>query len=231
MRIMNSPVLRLSGFPVALAGLLLVVAGPTAHASLLLQYNPTGFLLSANPLPPSWVDPSVNAGNLAQVGLESFWSNVDVWTVGRISSSTTIPLGEYLSFTVAPTGGESIAYQGLQYDKSSYLDAGPLTASLRSSLDLFSSDLDTLAVSPSGFQSLFFDLSDLPAASTAVEFRLYFYGAPINRLDWSDLVGTGGGGNGLRLTGEVVPEPAGCAWAVALGSLGWVAWRRLGARA
>jgi hypothetical protein len=184
----------------------LLTFGESARGDLILQYNPTGSQASGTPLSPSFVDPAVTATSLSQVGLGS-WVNTDALPVGQISSSSTVTLGEYLTFAVSAAGGQDIMFQNLQYDKQSYNGSGATLASLRSSLDGFATDIDTLHVNPSGAQSLIFNLSSLPLSSGAVTFRIYFYDAPINRSDWDDLLSTASGGNGLQLTGEIVPSP------------------------
>jgi hypothetical protein len=168
---------------------------------MLAQYNPTGSQSTATPLPPSNTASNVTASGLGEVGLES-WLNTDIFPVGRITTSPNIDLSQYLTFTVSSDAGKSVTFQSLLYDKQSYTGAGPTHASIRSSLDAFAADVETLMVNPAGFESLVFDLSKLPPASGPVTFRIYFYGAP-SFTDWADLVSTGRGGNGLRLNGAV----------------------------
>jgi hypothetical protein len=186
-------------------GLALLSAG-VANAALLAQYDPTGPQLSGTAIAPAVTAAGVTASTLSQTGLENFWSNASVWPVGRVSSSPTIVLGEYLSFTV--NAGANFDFTSLQYDKRSYFGTGAQQASVRSSLDGFAADIDVLAVNPGGDQSLSFDLSSLALASGPVGFRIYFYDAVVDRSDWDDLVSTAASGNGLRLNGQLVPEPA-----------------------
>jgi hypothetical protein len=65
----------------------------------LVQYDPVGDQVSNVPLAPAVVAPGVLAGDLSQVGFEDFWIHADVLPVGRISSSPTIDLGQYLTFS------------------------------------------------------------------------------------------------------------------------------------
>lgn len=197
---------------------LTMLAGGAANAALVVQYNPTGGQRSGAAVAASTLGAgAVSATSLSQTGFENFWNNTNVLPVGRISSSTSIVLGEYLSFSVVL--GSTIDFTTLLYDKRSYLGGGPTAASIRSSLDAFAVDIDTLAVNPEGNQSLSFNLGSMAQTSGQVDFRLYFYAAPSNRSDWADLVSTAAGGNGLRLNGDqVVPEPA----TLALVGLGFV---------
>jgi hypothetical protein len=174
-------------------------------ANLLLQYNPTGPQSTATPIAPSFAAPNISASTLEQVGLEA-WMNTDVFPVGRITTSSNIDLTQYLAFTVGIDSGKTINFQSLLYDKQSYAGAGPTHASIRSSLDSFAVDIETLVVNPAGFESLNFDMSTLSAMSGPVSFRIYFYGAP-SFSDWADLVSTGLGGSGLRLNGIVNSGP------------------------
>lgn len=180
-----------------------LVAEPVLAMGL-VQYDPVGDQASNVPLAPSMVAPGVLAGDLSQTGFEDFWSNTDVLPVGRISSSPAINLGQYLTFSVSGR----LDLGELTYSLQSYLNAGATIASVRSSIDGFAADIDTLALSPaSGFQLLAFDLTGLPVVSGSTEFRLYFYGAPTDLTDWADLASTRRGQSGLTLSGVTVPEP------------------------
>jgi hypothetical protein len=189
---------------------LLTVAGSTiavgqaalSSGDLLVQYNPAGSHNSGAPVAPSLVAPNVTASSLQEVGLETTWNNTDTLPVGRIATSATPDLGQYLTFTVESAAGHPVTFTGLSYDKQSYLGAGPTHASVRSSLDSFSTDVVVVNVNPAGFESLNFDLSAVPVSSAPVTFRIYFYGAPAF-TDWADLVSSARAGNGLRVNGSV----------------------------
>jgi hypothetical protein len=173
-------------------------------AMTLVQYDPVGDQASNVPLAPAMVAPGVLAGDLSQVGFEDYWTNTDVLPVGRISNSSTIDLGQYLTFSVSGR----LDLDGLDYSLLSYLNAGATIASIRSSVDGFAADIDTLAPSSaSGIQLLAFDLTGLPVVSGSTEFRIYFYGAPVDLTDWADLASTARGASGLTLSGVAVPEP------------------------
>ena len=179
-----------------------IVQAAVSSGDLLVQYNPTGTHNSGAPVAPSLVAPNVTASSLQEVGLETTWNNTDTLPVGRIAMSASADLSQYLTFTVESAAGQPITFKGLSYDKQSYLGAGPTHASVRSSLDSFSTDIVVVNVNPAGFQSLNFDLSAVPVASAPVTFRIYFYGAPAF-TDWADLVSSARTGNGLRVNGTV----------------------------
>ena len=173
-------------------------------AGLLLQYDPLGAQTSGTAIAPAFVADGVSAGHRSQTGFEDFWINTDVLPVGRISSSPVIDLASYLSFSV----GGRLDLETLTYSKRSYLNAGPTRASIRSSLDSFASDVDNLLLTPdAGDQLLEFDLNALDVLAGSVEFRIYFYDAPTDLVDWADLVSTASSGSGLTLNGATVPSP------------------------
>ena len=192
-------IVRLAIITIALG----LASGPALGVPL-LNYDPLGPQAADTPLAPSFTAPGVSASDLSQAGFEDFWSNTDVLPVGRISDATTIPLGQYVSFTVSGR----LDLESLTYSKLSYLNAGPTAASVRSSLDGFAADIDTLALSSaSGIALLSFDLSSLVTLSSPTEFRIYFYGSPTDLTDWADLASSARGADGLTLYGTEVPEP------------------------
>jgi hypothetical protein len=172
-------------------------------AVLLVQYDPSGPQDSAIPVALTTAEPGVTASALTQVWPEE-WSNTNVWPVGRVASSATVPLGEYVEFTVSPQAGNAISFGDLFYDKASYNGLGATVASIRSSVDGYATDISVVGVNPAGPEALHFDLSGMRPVSGATTFRIYFYGAPADRSDWDDLVGSAAGGHGLRLLGTVI---------------------------
>ena len=165
--------------------------------TMVLQFNPTGPQVSTTPVAPSFVAPNFIATSLSQTGSNNNWTNTDVWPVGQISSSPVPVPGEYLSFQMTVPAGTDFAR--IKYSKVAYLGNGATSATIRSSLDGFTSDISTVPVNPNGFEELNFDLSSMPFVSGNIQFRIYFYGAPVNKADWDDLVSTNRGGNGLRV--------------------------------
>jgi hypothetical protein len=168
-------------------------------ATNLVQYNPNGFLVSTTPLSASSVAPGITAGTLSQVGFGTA-SNTDAWPVGNISTSPTITLGNYLTFTVTLPAGQIFMFQDLFYTKESYNGHGGTLASIRSSKDGFAADISQLSINPAGVQTIDFNLSSLGQVTGTITFRIYFYGASAS-TDWDDLIGSNRGGNGLLLTG------------------------------
>ena len=129
--------------------------------------------------------------------------NLDVLPFGLIETSIDPLLTQYLQFSVSAQNGEGIVFENVTYVKRSYFDRGPQTASIRSNLDNFSADIDTISVNPKGQSELSFNLSSLPQVSDPVEFRIYFYHAPAPGGDWADLVSTASGGTGLEVFGSL----------------------------
>ena len=174
---------------------------------LVLQYNPTGSLCGNTPIAPSNQGLGFTAGNLTTVGLLD-WCNTGTLPIGKITASPTVPAGEYLTFTVSVPGGTRFAK--LNYDKTSYLGTGPTKASIRSSLDAYSSDISMISVNPGGSQSLEFNLSGMGPVSGSITFRIYFYGATVDYTDWADLDGTDRGKKGIRLFAFSIASAVDC---------------------
>lgn len=96
-------------------------------------------------------------------------------------------------------------YTSLSYSKQSYLGEGPRNAAIRTSLDGFTADVDSIAgLDPGGIEQLQFDLTSLTPTASPLEFRVYFFNTPSTGLDWADLLSTGAGFTGLILKGDAV---------------------------
>ncbi len=134
------------------------VAGPL---STLVAYDPTGFQRSTAALSPASTYPGIIAGPVFQVAFGP-WENTDVLPVGHVSISPQINLEQHLAFTFAPDEGATFHLDSLTYDKRSYFGFGPRKASVRSSLNSFERDIDTVVVNSAGFESLSFCLRSLP---------------------------------------------------------------------
>jgi hypothetical protein len=192
-------VLGLSSVPSSFAG----VAAAATPPGTVVVYNPTGSQCNCTPVPPSVVAPGFSATNVSQVGMLGSWSNTDVWPVGQIGSSSSINLGQYVSLSVTPSAPTK--FETLTYSKQSYLGQGPQNAAVRTSLNGFATNVASVSgLNPAGLDQITFNMSNLPIASSQVEFRIYFFNAPSTGQDWADLVSTNRGGTGLTLTGEVI---------------------------
>ena len=183
-------------------------ASVAAHATLLLQYDPKGAQVSDTAVSPINLAANIGASDLSVNGLIKGYGNNGVLPVGLITTSPTIQLDEYVTFSMAVSPGYEIRLQNLYYDKLSYFNSGGSFAAVRSSLDGYASNIALLSVNPSGYQSLDFDLSASPLVSSAISLRIYFYASPNAGQGWDDLASTDRPGqNGLRLEGLVVAVP------------------------
>lgn len=191
---------------IKLFAILAVFTSSTALAGL-VHFDPIGPQVSGTSISASFTDAGVTSSSLSQVGFEDYWNNFNRWPVGRISSGG-FNSNQYLTFTVDSAVGTALDFDSLTYDKESYFGLGPTSASIRSSMDSFLTDIDTISVNAAGFQTLSFDLTSLARTSAPVEFRLYFYAAAENLVDWADLLSSAAGRNGLVLQGVVVSEPS-----------------------
>jgi large repetitive protein len=188
--------------PVAVCQNATVILGPSGVRnfnveSQVVQFNPTGLSPNNVPLLPVGVMPGVTASSLSQIGAPFITQNNGVWPVGNNLSTPALNPNNYLTFTVnLPT---PTTLNRLVYTKLSYFGNGPRWATIRTSVNGFSSDLSTVSVSPSGQQTLNFNLSALAPVMGSITFRIYFYGATSDG-DWADLVSTArSGGTGLVL--------------------------------
>lgn len=180
---------------------------PTAE-TLFAMYDPTGLLSSATPVPASFIFSGFAATNLTQTGYPPSF-NTNVWQVGGpIASSPAPVLSQYVAFKLIPPMAGIAHYTTVRYSRRSFNGGGAQSASLRSSADGFVADLATLTGLDQGPVSdeLVFDVSQTLADQTSmIEFRLYFYaGGP--SVDWSSLLGTLAGGQGLRVYGFFDPS-------------------------
>ncbi len=191
----------------ALLAAFLIAAPAAALAVPLVHYDPTGAQQNTAPVNPAMVNANVTASALTQTLSEGEWNNANRWPVGRTLSGD-LNTDVYLTFTVEADAGFALDLTLLEYDKQSYSDFGATSASVRSSLDGFASDIDMIAVTPTARRELLaFDLSALPLIEGAVEFRIYFYSAVQSLADWTDLVSSANQGSGLLLSGEVTRVP------------------------
>jgi hypothetical protein len=179
-------------------------------STLVVHYDPVagqGYS-SVTPVLPTFVAPGYSVSNLTQVHPEN-WFNVGLLPVGRVSGSPAIVTTEYLSFQVSLPPATDLSH--LTYYKYSYLANGATKAAIRSSLDGFAADIDVINVNPVGGQLLDFNLRSLPFTGVPVSFRIYFFGAPTDRSDWCDLLGSGSGAPGLKLYASSLASATDCA--------------------
>ena len=121
--------------------------------------------------------------------------------------SSSINLAQYVSFQITP--GVTIQYVSLSYSKQSFLGQGPRNAAVRTSLDGYATNVDSVSgLNPADFDQIVFNLGSLPPTSAPIEFRIYFFNTPSTGADWADLLSSNRGGTGLILTANhlaVVP--------------------------
>lgn len=194
-----------------LTGALLVATSP---AQTLARFDPLGPQGSGTPVVAAQSAPGLVVGDLTQTGFVGGWGNTNVWPVGQLGVATPVlDPNQYVTFDVTPT--VTVDYASLSYSRLSYLNEGNRAAAVRTSLDNFTADVDTVTgLAPTGTVQIDFDLSSLAATAAPVTFRIYFYDAPTTGLDWVDLVSTSAGGTGLILAGST-SSPIGTAYCAA----------------
>lgn len=149
-----------------------------AAQSVLVQYDPVGAQATGTPVFPTTVAPTVTATDLTQTGFVGGWTNTNVWPVGRLgAASATLDPSQYVEFSITPMG--SLQLTQLSYSRNSYVNEGNRAASVRTSLDGFMADVDTLTgLAPTGAVQHDFDLTSLPSVAATLDVRIYFYDAP-----------------------------------------------------
>lgn len=147
---------------------------------------------------------NITATPLTSIG-NNTWINSNRLPHGLIPSSGTPLLTRYVEFGVS--SALEFSPTSVEYSKRSYLGTGAQSASIRSSLDGYATNIDTIIVNPAqNIELLSFDLTSLGANTGTITFRVYFYNAVTNDTDWADLLGTAAGGTGLVLLGTVTPR-------------------------
>ena len=189
--------------------LTLLPSGPQAQGAIITQYQTLGSVnavSAGNALPATLTDPRVTAGPLSFVGLTP--SGFAGYRASGWTSNATPDLGQYLSFSVDPTGFimvlDTLQYRIQPGDQTNVNISlrGPATWQVRTSLDGFSTALATISSSvgnPSFTWTI--DVSSLGFISTPVEFRLYGYEGGQNSA------GIGVISPWITLNGTVLPEP------------------------
>ena len=119
-------------------------------------------------------------------GLTTANTAANAFTADSWTTAAAIDVTDYYSFTVTPAAGVSMRMTALELDERRS-GSGPRTWAVRSSLDGFTTDLATFAV-PDDTNTRTNQRIDLGAAfnnlTTAVEFRIYAYGAELAGGTW-----------------------------------------------
>ncbi len=98
--------------------------------------------------------------------------NANNFTESNLTNAITN--NDYFQFTIAPTTGSiTLTEIEFNYDKSA---TGPSTATLRSSLDGFASDIETFTGLNTSNQTIDLTSSGISGQTGLVTFRFYFYG-------------------------------------------------------
>ena len=121
--------------------------------------------------------------------------NATEWT-----TSSTIDLNEFMEFTITPTGGYQFSVSSI-YVQIRRSGTGPREIALRSSLDGYSTNLDTnyIILDNTNTQNYTFTFSQ-PNSSVAITYRIYMYNAESNL--GSSGIGDGAG-NDIEVYGTV----------------------------
>jgi fibronectin-binding autotransporter adhesin len=186
---------------------LMTATALSASADTLAQWTPVAgdfassqYNSSSQTPEPTQLGAGVSSSTLARVNQPSIGNSGAVWP-GYIANSggtagTYDPVtGGYTEFTLTPIRGASITYNTISYSLNSYggmNDAAGYTGVVRSSVDSFASEIDTVTVTNSSTGTFLFDVSSLGAQSGAVTFRIYIVdNAGPNT--WNDMTTTAGG--------------------------------------
>ncbi|MDY0151658.1 MAG: hypothetical protein RBS43_05245, partial [Candidatus Cloacimonas sp.] len=124
--------------------------------------------------------------------------NANNWNIGTLSNAITG--NDYMTFVITPATGYKMALSTLNFrlERSS---TGPNAFTFRSSTDGFTADIGTIPFT--GTASTFsLSLTGFSELRTAVEFRMYGYGAG----GTSGSAGFEGSGTDLEIIGTVAPD-------------------------
>jgi hypothetical protein len=216
----------------ALAALFIHSGGAAVRAATVANYT-----FSGNSLASSDTDTSSTAGNIVVgAGLSGSTTFFTAFTsaFGMTSDHTpstsqdAIAADDYFSFTVTPSGGQSLSYSSLQFSFAFSVFQFPYTATVdvRWSVDSFAAVLGTKTISPSSNTSLngaSATFNPSLVQTGPVEFRFYFYDTLDSSLDTIGITS-------VSLTANVVPEPQSPDLLAAVGSvlIGGFRFRRRG---
>lgn len=138
---------------------------------------------------------NVSAGGIGRVGV-SGENAANTYRTGSWNVAA-LDTGRYVTFTITPTAGYAIDFSLFTYSGSA-TGSGPTSAAFRSSADGFTSSLGAASVAGATI-----DLSTLTNVTSAIEFRLYAWGAKNNSSGTMDI-------DSFSFQGGVsaVPEPS-----------------------
>lgn len=125
------------------------------------------------------------------------------------TEAASISANDYISFTITPTGGVSLAYTsfGFNFAWQNFSSTITENLSVRWSIDSFATTLASNSRSEnngSGLGGGGFALGTLPAQSGPVEFRIYFYDDQDNQFSTVGIAN-------ISLAAAVIPEPSSAA--------------------
>ncbi|CAB4174753.1 hypothetical protein UFOVP1247_37 [uncultured Caudovirales phage] len=166
--------------------------GAAVDDTLVLRWNPTGPQDSEIPLPVSFEATNFTGSDLSNGYNQN--TNTGCWPV-EAAQDTEINLTQYLEFGIsAPLNTQ---FKTVTYTKESYNYVSCPIATIRSSADSYTENIEQVIVDPlRGIQTLVFDVSSL-APTNEINFRIYFWGA--TGYDYVDLTSTERGGTGLSV--------------------------------
>ena len=212
------------------------VATP-AFATVLASWNPAGTIDSSTSLPASASNALISAGSLSgspdltSPGPFANAYEFDNWPSGALDT------GDYLAFSMA---GNNVTYSTVAFSMYNNFD-GSGNWEIRSDIDNYAATLDSGTFSGifGGGEPITANIAALGTRSGSVQFRLYTFNNsgttnPLQR----GIRGTGGGGEGLSLSGSVAgaqtsiattPTLGGGRWLLLI-ALAFLAWRALSSR-
>jgi hypothetical protein len=150
----------------------------------ILQWNTFGNTGTETTEPSVYNNPNIAAADLTQGNITaasngnrfggSGWFNTGDTGTGN-TLSEAIAGGDYIQFVVTPNSGYSFTPTSLDFSWQSS-STGPKNVTLRSSIDNYTSNIGTSAVT-SSIASYSISISGITGITTATTFRLYGYGA------------------------------------------------------
>lgn len=205
---------------VATAMMVAVASAPqSASAGPIVDYNIPqaggGFTF----LTPSGVAPGITASNLTTTGVNPLtFSNHfyhHLW-------NTTVNTGKYYQNTLNVASGKTLYLDDVSYSVEA--TQAPSTFQVRSSLDGFTSIVDSFTSNGVAVTNRITNLMSLGPISGSVSFRFYATAPnPGQRMGFANHLPGGAGagsempGRNIRFSGRVVPEPA--SWMLTFGGL------------